>query len=225
MRKEMKVFYQADQYAPSGNQSGSGGEDFVFELIDGGKAYAVVGFSPVGVRADVVIPASYKGLPVTRIKYGAFKGCQQLVSVVIPNSVTDLCAWAFVDCKNLTYVYIPDSIKKLEEAVFMGCEKLTRIVLPDSLAMIMGYAFRGCENLTSILVPKALWVFGMRSFSGCNRLSEIYYKGTLDEWARISFTTENECLFKARVYCYSENRPTQQGNFWYYNANGEPTPW
>ena len=48
--------------------------------------------------ANVVIPASYNGMPVTKISNSAFSYCDSLISVTIPDSVTTIGAYAFSGC-------------------------------------------------------------------------------------------------------------------------------
>ena len=65
------------------------GQVLSFKLHDDGKSYYVRSCSPSS-GAEVVIPDSYNGLPVTGIGAGAFRHCEELVSVTIPEGVTYL---------------------------------------------------------------------------------------------------------------------------------------
>lgn len=51
---------------------------------------------------DVVIPATYKGLPVTSIQEMAFFYCKNLTSITIPVGVTSIGYAAFGGCENLS---------------------------------------------------------------------------------------------------------------------------
>lgn len=66
------------------------------------KTYYTV--SRMGSCADttVVIPYTHNGLPVTSIGVSAFKSCDKLTEVVIPNSVTSIGSEAFSSCYSLT---------------------------------------------------------------------------------------------------------------------------
>lgn len=54
--------------------------------------------------ADIIIPAEYEGLPVTKISDGAFIDHPEITSVVIPDSVTSIGRGAFADCTSLTNI-------------------------------------------------------------------------------------------------------------------------
>ncbi|MGN0527196.1 MAG: leucine-rich repeat protein, partial [Acutalibacteraceae bacterium] len=74
--------------------------DLTFELNDDGESYCV-SVCASSVTDDLVIPDSYNDLPVTIISCGAFSGCENLTSVVIPDSVTSIDVLAFAGCTSL----------------------------------------------------------------------------------------------------------------------------
>jgi hypothetical protein len=61
----------------------------------------------------------------------------------IPNS-------AFRGCKNLTSITIPDSVTRIGGDAFLGCSSLTSVTIPASVTSIWGGAFSGCTSLTSV---------------------------------------------------------------------------
>lgn len=56
--------------------------------------------------------------------YRYFAGCESLKSIVIPNTVEEICQECFDGCVLLASVYIPKSVKKIHENCFRGCSKL-----------------------------------------------------------------------------------------------------
>ena len=82
----------------------------------------------------VVIPATYKGLPVTEI------------SVRTGSSRNS----AFGSRDNILVVYIPESVKYINFASFWYCTNLAKIVIPRSIISIASNAFTGCTDLSSI---------------------------------------------------------------------------
>ena len=106
-------------------------------------------------------------------KLAFFLGCDNLTSITIPNSVTEIGEKAFRGCSNLTSVTIPDSVTEIGEGAFYGCTSLTFITIPDSVRKIGEDAFSGCENLTSITIPGSVKKIGYRAFSGCSSLTSI----------------------------------------------------
>ena len=56
------------------------------------------------------VSASIFGKAVTAIGEGAFEGCVDLGSVILPDSVTAIDAGAFADCQNLRIVNLPKQL-------------------------------------------------------------------------------------------------------------------
>ena len=97
---------------------------------DGSSAYSYSG--------DITIPetVNYRGATymVTRIDNWAFKGCTELTSVVIPNSVTYISDSAFENCSGLTSVTMGNSVTVIKDYAFRGCSGLTRSLSPAHFA-------------------------------------------------------------------------------------------
>lgn len=87
---------------------------------------------------------------VSSIESGAFFYCDELNSVVIPNSVTSVGKSAFAYCFNLTSVNLPESLTVIEDNLFFACEKLKSINIPSSVITIGSQAFYDCLDLSSI---------------------------------------------------------------------------
>lgn len=69
----------------------------------------------------------------TELGEGSF-AIPHLISLILPQSITKICAQAFADdqnnryCQNLEYIGIPASITEIEEGAFFGCSSLSSIV-------------------------------------------------------------------------------------------------
>ena len=79
-------------------------------------------------------------------------GCNNLSSLIIPESVTDIGSRAFAVCDGLTTVSILSSVMKIKEHTFNGCKNLTSVALPPSLTSIGDYTFLNCNSLEYILL-------------------------------------------------------------------------
>jgi len=110
-----------------------------FELNDDGESYKVTG---IGTCADtkLVIPAQYEGKSVTSIGDYAFRDCDSLTSIEIPNSVTSIGRYAFVRCDSLTSVEIPNSVTSIGSRAFEECFSLTSVYITD-IAKWCGISF------------------------------------------------------------------------------------
>jgi hypothetical protein len=109
---------------------------------------------------DVIIPTSINGLPVTRIGNDAFILNTNVISVTIPDGVTNIDGGAFSECPNLNHVAIPDSVTSIGEVAFFGSASLTNVNIPGSVTSIGDKAFLSCWSLTEISVDPLNSVYG-----------------------------------------------------------------
>ena len=113
--------------------------------------------------ADLVIPDTIAGYPVTVIEVRAFYKCTALTSVTIPDSVTSI-----------------------EEVAFCSCTALTSVTIGDGVTSIGKYAFRYCFSLQSITVGSGVTSIGEEAFDRCDSLSAVYITD-LAAWCAIDF--------------------------------------
>ena len=107
---------------------------------------------------NIVIPSvSPAGDSVTSIGEDAFRTpeCENIISIVIPSSVTNIEVGAFAGCINLESVVIPNGVTSIGLAAFSDCAKLTSVVIPASVTSLSAGAFSTCTGLTSIVVDDA----------------------------------------------------------------------
>lgn len=121
----------------------------------GGRTYtiAAIGRQAFNTNDDlisVIIPSS-----VTTIENSAFDSCDSLISVAIPNSVTTIGDFAFGTCVALSSVMIPNSVTMIGRGAFYWCDALTSMTIPSSVTEIGDYAFSECDNLKDITVDNA----------------------------------------------------------------------
>ncbi|MBP3396202.1 MAG: leucine-rich repeat domain-containing protein, partial [Clostridia bacterium] len=146
-------------------------EGLTYKLSSDGTSYIVVGLE--SACADLVIPSTYRGKPVTEIGSYAFQYCKNLVTVTISEGVTAIRSGAFYNCQNMTAITIPNSVNIIENGAFSYCERLSSVTLPDSVSKIGNELFRGCEYLTSFTFGKNVTSIGERAFYDCKRLTTI----------------------------------------------------
>ena len=119
------------------------------------------------------IPQKIEGVAVKSIGESAFRGCEALTSVTIPNSVTNIGESAFYLCEALTSMTIPNSVTSIGERTFYLCEALTSVTIPNSVTNIGQRAFSGCKALTSITIPNSVTNIGKSAFSECKALTSV----------------------------------------------------
>ena len=133
---------------------------------------------------DIVIPALYRGRPVTDIGQSlAF--CENVKTVVIPDSVTAVGDWAFYSCSALTDVTFGGSVQTVGYGAFRYCGKLKTVTLTNSLKSIDSFAFYNCDSIT-----------------------DVYFYGTEYDWNGIDFGYGNSSLKNATVH-YVQAQPEE----------------
>lgn len=87
---------------------------------------------------------------VTSIEENAFKGCKQLVGVMLPHGLVTIGDGAFSNCRALVKVQIPASVRRIGRKAFSGCLLLSSIGLPERLESIGEEAFDNCKSIAVI---------------------------------------------------------------------------
>lgn len=143
----------------------------------------------------VIIPSAVeynnKTYTVTGINVGAFKNCNELNSVTIPESVTSIYSDAFNGCSALTSVNMTNGVKKIWDRAFEDCRSLTSIVIPEGVISIGDDAFSGCNRLVSIKLPASVTTIGGEAFYGCSSLTNIVLPNNI---TRIEIGTFYGCV-------------------------------
>lgn len=106
-------------------------EGLEYELSNDGAQYTVTDIGTC-TDADIVIPSTYEGKPVTCIGCNAFYSCDGLTSVIIPDSVTIIESWAFTLCGNLENVTIGSGVTEIGIFAFDGCFNLKSVKFKDT---------------------------------------------------------------------------------------------
>ncbi len=110
----------------------------------------------------------------------AFKGCVRLKSFVtypLDKTAVKSYGWlgqlAFIRCDSLQVVVLPDSISRIDAACFVGCKSLKSIKLPNDLLTVGESAFQGCGKLEAIELPDSVYLVEKDAFRKCPSLKTI----------------------------------------------------
>ena len=103
----------------------------------------------------------------------AFRNCDKLTGISIPNTITYIGGHAFDGCTSLTSITIPGSVTEISGSAFKGCSSLASLTLNSGVTTIGYQAFYGCSSLTTVTVPRSVTNIGERAFGGCSALESI----------------------------------------------------
>ena len=146
-------------------------QEFIYKLVED-NTYCIMAYS--GDEANVIIPDTYGGLPVTILFDKLFMNHPEITSVRIPDTVTDMGEFVFDGCVNLRHIELPSQLTSLWGYTFVR-SGIEEIILPDKLKTLPPFAFKDCKNLKKVVCGSGMreicsWVFG-----GCDSLVELIH--------------------------------------------------
>ena len=92
--------------------------------------------------------------------------------VRVPDGVINIGAEAFHNARVVS-VELPDSVTEIREGAFSGCEHLERVRLSTRLLFIRKNAFQSCISLSDIALPASLQEIDKAAFSACPELPAV----------------------------------------------------
>jgi hypothetical protein len=161
--------------------NGAGGFVSVPSQLDGQPVRQVGnGLPPIfgalnGTVISISIPEG-----VTNVGDRAFAYCTNLQSVTIPSSVLTVSLDAFAYCQRLTNVSLSDGVRVIGQGAFLGCESLPIVAIPTSVTSIGSYAFANCYNMLSARIPANVSYLGYRAFQGCSNMASVIVGRQID---------------------------------------------
>ncbi len=121
------------------------------------------------VSANLTVPSEIDGYTVTAIEEYALEHNSSLVSITIPNTITNIGDGAFYSCTNLEEIIVVDgnTVYASLDGVLFSADKTiliyypigktnTSYTVPDGVITIDEGAFENCNNLTSITISASV---------------------------------------------------------------------
>lgn len=102
-----------------------------------------------------------------------YSGCQSLLDISIPNSVTTIGEGAFYCCSSLTSVAVPNSLTNMGSGIFRECTGLTSISIDSADTGV--WTFFGCSGLRSVKFGSNVQRIGEGSFQNCTDLVSLSF--------------------------------------------------
>ncbi len=140
-----------------------------YNIIEGGAEVTYEVSPDLGMPAynnypdTIVIPAQVTidnvTYPVVAIGDSAFISCDELKTVLLPNSIVSIGKRAFDANFSLETINLPNSLEIIKESAFIGALSLSEISLPDSIKTLEPWCF-AYTALTEITIPRSLTTVG-----------------------------------------------------------------
>lgn len=97
----------------------------------------------------IVLPDSLRSFG-----YKAFYGCSALREINFPDGLREIGGWSLAHT-SVTEIELPDSVTKLGYGTFYSCTKLTKVVLSPYIVKVDENTFSNCARLRSVTIPSA----------------------------------------------------------------------
>ena len=168
---------------------------------------------------NLIIPSKIDGKEITTIGEMAFLQCENIKSVILPDSVTTIQMGAFGYCTNLKNITLSNSITSIEENVFYDCNQLQYIqkaginylgstsnpylylagasstdivsaTIEENCKIIAYQAFYKCKELVSVSIPDSVIAIEEEAFFRCEKLTDISIPNSVTS---IKYEAFNQC--------------------------------
>lgn len=189
---------------------------FTFTLLDD-DTYSIKAADVNNLPADLVIPSSYNGKPVTQIGDSCSFTLDEISSELVPpfSSLTG-------DVGNLVTVTIPNTITKIGDLAFYNQQNLQSVTFQEgsNLTHIGAYAFNACYSISSLTLQNGVTTIGETAFGGLNNLKQITIPASVVNMASsaVSWGYENKLIL-----CEAESKPDGWDENWnLFSSNIKP---
>lgn len=161
---------------------------------DDGDEYYTVSQRAKNIGGELVIPSTFKDLPVRGIDEGGFQDCVYLTSVVISDGITDIGRNAFYNCSGLMRVTFGKDVSKIGGEAFRFCRKIIEIYDYSSLNIAVG------ESLNGFVAYYASHVYNDAAPSAITKDGEFSYYSDGESNYLVTYEGESEEVVLPELY-------------------------
>lgn len=137
---------------------------------------------------NVIIPDTYRGIPVTSIGEKAFSGKSKLTGIVMGNNITNIGASAFYNCTFLKTVTLSQNLTTIGDKAFQSCKVLEGVLkIPQNVTSIGNSSFAYCSEITGVELNNNLVTIGENGFAYCSKLKSVSIPDSVESIGNSAF--------------------------------------
>lgn len=158
--------------------TGHGAEDFATDIVNMPPTFDPDDYAFVIYKENNEYKRRYEyiGKTVTTLPSTHFSNDTNVVSIILPPTITRLSTQCFYSCNNLTHVSL-EKITIVDSQVFSGCSNLTEIIGPNVISVDWGNnTGQANSKIKSIVLPKLSTVPSQMCWY-CNELRYVDISG------------------------------------------------
>lgn len=118
----------------------------------------------------------------------------------------------FANYVALKSVALPENMTTMSTNMFTNCSSLENIKFNRFLTSIGSYSLSNCTSLRVVDLPVSLTSCTANAFAGCTNISKVIWRGTDENWAKITFGSANANPMNTSVVIYSDEE-TEKTSF------------
>ena len=122
-----------------------------YEIVD--NEYFKITDCDENLSGEITIPKTIDNITVTIINHYAFKDCNKLTAVHLPDTITEIRFQAFYNCTSLKTINFPKSLTFFGVSAFENCSSLIEAIIP-SVECINDKVFKNCVHLKYVNMGK-----------------------------------------------------------------------
>lgn len=137
----------------------------------------------------------------------------KLESIELPEGLEKIGNNAFLQC-SLKELKIPNSVTHIDDGAFQECSNLMELEIQGNVAYIGRQAFYSCPKLKKLTLPACIKdatieskAFHTLDFHNIGNIDEIRYKGTVEDWCKITWSKDAVLWRVNKLYFEDSNTP------------------
>ena len=154
---------------------------------------------------------------IETIGVNAFQNDQKITGLKLPKNIKTMGYGAFGECTGLTEIEIPKTLEKVttyhygeNNGAFRGCSNLKEVRFEEGTKKVAEYLFTNCPGLEKITIPEGIEKIGNGAFSDCINLADVIIPESVTDIGEWAFSG---CKNLKSVNIMSEVNELKRGVF------------